>query len=119
MPLIKSSSDAARSKNVAEMIRSGHKPDQAVAAAYSTQREARRKGMATGGAVTPERTTKVEDSHIKGIASLPKHADKSAGNGVTPMRHRNRLGIQNLQKNPQGSGKPTTESKIANARKTY
>lgn len=35
MPLIKSSSDAARSKNIAELTRSGRPRDQAVAIAYS------------------------------------------------------------------------------------
>lgn len=42
MPLIKSSSDVARSKNIAEMIKSGHPPKQAMAAAYHNQREAQR-----------------------------------------------------------------------------
>lgn len=42
MPLIKSSSDAARSENIAEMIRSGHPAKQAEAAAYANQREAER-----------------------------------------------------------------------------
>ncbi len=42
MPLIKSSSDKARSENIAEMIRSGHPPKQAMAAAYANQREAKR-----------------------------------------------------------------------------
>ena len=41
MPLIKSSSDEARQKNITEMINSGHPPKQAVAAAYSVQRDAR------------------------------------------------------------------------------
>ena len=40
MPLTKSTSDAVRSKNIAEMIHSGHPPAQAEAAAYSVQREA-------------------------------------------------------------------------------
>jgi hypothetical protein len=40
MPLIKSKSDEARSENIAEMIKSGHDPKQAEAAAYSVQREA-------------------------------------------------------------------------------
>lgn len=42
MPLIKSTSDKARSENIAEMIKSGHDPKQAEAAAYSNQREAER-----------------------------------------------------------------------------
>ncbi len=42
MPLIHSSSNEARQENIREMIDSGHKPDQAVAAAYHNQREAQR-----------------------------------------------------------------------------
>ena len=42
MPLIKSSSDKARSENIGEMIKSGHPRDQAIAAAYSVQREAKK-----------------------------------------------------------------------------
>lgn len=42
MPLIKSASDAARSENIAEMIRAGHPRDQAIAASYHNQREAQR-----------------------------------------------------------------------------
>ena len=42
MPLIKSPSDEARQKNIAEMIHSGHPINQAVAAGYSNQREAQR-----------------------------------------------------------------------------
>lgn len=42
MPLIKSSSNAARETNIKEMIDAGHKPDQAVAASYHNQREAER-----------------------------------------------------------------------------
>jgi hypothetical protein len=41
MPLIKSSSNQARGKNIATEIRSGKKPAQAAAIAYSVQREAR------------------------------------------------------------------------------
>lgn len=42
MPLIKSSSNEARQKNIAEMIHSGHPINQAVAAGYANQREAQR-----------------------------------------------------------------------------
>jgi hypothetical protein len=45
MPLIRSSSKAAREANIREMITSGHKPDQAVAAGYAMQRRAQ--GSAT------------------------------------------------------------------------
>ena len=40
MPLIKSKSKAARSKNIATEIRAGKKPAQAAAIAYSVQRKA-------------------------------------------------------------------------------
>jgi hypothetical protein len=51
MPLIKSSTDKTRSKNIEEMIKAGHPAKQAEAAAYQIQREARRdniEGMAEG-----------------------------------------------------------------------
>jgi hypothetical protein len=41
MPLIKSSSNQARGKNIATEIRSGKKPAQAAAIAYSVQRAAK------------------------------------------------------------------------------
>lgn len=44
MPLIKSSSNEARSENIREMIKAGHPPKQAEAAAYHNQREAQRHG---------------------------------------------------------------------------
>jgi hypothetical protein len=43
MPLKKSASKEAFKANVREMVKSGHPVKQAVAAAYSTQREARGK----------------------------------------------------------------------------
>jgi len=42
MPLIKSGSKRARSKNIAEMVRAGHPVKQAVAASYSNQRKYRK-----------------------------------------------------------------------------
>ena len=42
MPLIKSPTNEARNENIHEMIRAGHPPKQAVAAAYANQREAER-----------------------------------------------------------------------------
>ena len=42
MPLEKGSSNATRSRNIAEMISAGHKPAQAVAASYRQQRKARK-----------------------------------------------------------------------------
>ena len=41
MPLIKSSSNAARSQNIREMIDAGHPPKQAEAASYRNQRDVR------------------------------------------------------------------------------
>lgn len=43
MPLKKGSSKATISKNISEMIKSGHKPAQAIAAAYSVARKAKGK----------------------------------------------------------------------------
>jgi hypothetical protein len=43
MPLKKGSSNKTRSQNIAEMIAAGHSKDQAIAAAYHQQREARDK----------------------------------------------------------------------------
>ena len=43
MPLIKSASDKARSKNIGELIASGRPKDQAAAIAYDVQRRAKKK----------------------------------------------------------------------------
>ncbi len=43
MPLKKGTSDATRSENIREMVNAGHPQDQAVAAAYRQQREAKAK----------------------------------------------------------------------------
>jgi len=43
MPLIKSSSDKARSKNIAAEIKAGKNPKVAAAIGYSVQREAKKK----------------------------------------------------------------------------
>ena len=56
MPLIKSTSDKARSKNIATEIRSGKKPSQAIAIAYRIQREAPRKAF--GGALSARGTAR-------------------------------------------------------------
>jgi hypothetical protein len=52
MPLIKSSSKAAVSKNIKEMVASGHPQRQAVAAALDTARRAKGVGRANGGPPT-------------------------------------------------------------------
>lgn len=51
MPLIKSSSDKARSENIGAEVRSGRPPAQAAAIAYRVQRDAKRKKMASGGRI--------------------------------------------------------------------
>lgn len=60
----------------------------------------------------------MNDSHIKGASSLPKHADKGTS-GPVPMRHLNRLGHTNLQESPNGVGKPSTKPTISNGRKGW
>ena len=47
MPLIKSSSNQARGKNIAAEIRAGKDPKQAAAIAYSVQSEAKKKSTAS------------------------------------------------------------------------
>ncbi len=44
MPLKKGSSKETISKNIAEMINAGHKPAQAIAAAYSNAGKSKKKG---------------------------------------------------------------------------
>jgi len=44
MPLVKSASKAAFRKNISAEIRSGKKPEQAVAIAFSVKRKAGKKG---------------------------------------------------------------------------
>jgi hypothetical protein len=46
MPLKKGASNATRSQNIKEMVKAGHPPKQAAAAAYRQQRQA--KGKAAG-----------------------------------------------------------------------
>lgn len=52
------------------------------------------------------------DSHMDGTATLPKHGEDVKG--PVPMRHRNRLGIKDLQSNPNGAGKPSTKDTVKN-----
>lgn len=52
MPLIQGASEAAKSENIAEMIRSGHPRDVAIAAAMDTARKVRAR-KAGGGSVQP------------------------------------------------------------------
>lgn len=112
MPLIKSSSPKAVSENIRREIKAGKPQRQAVAIALNTQREARRHGMADGGAVTERNQTMNNTGHIKGTSGTkaPKHAEARPP-GPVPMRHLNRLGTLS-QDNPQGAGKPSTENKV-------
>lgn len=107
MPLEHGRSKATFSRNVAEMIGAGHPRAQSLAAAYRQQRAP----LATGGAVK-ETTMEKQDSHIKGIGGLPKHKEDRPA-GPVPMRHLNRLGVLS-QDSPNGVGKPSTESRLAN-----
>lgn len=59
MPLIKSHSDEARKKNIEEMIRSGHEPEVATAAAYANQKKYKK--MAEGGMVSANDPEKQDD----------------------------------------------------------
>lgn len=121
MPLSKSSGKKAFSSNVSAEMHAGRPQKQALAIAYSVQREAKRKGMASGGAVrlNEERqmmAPKENNGHLPPARTdKPAYADKDT-TGAVPMRHRNRLGHggPDLQSNPQGVGRPSRESKIAN-----
>lgn len=63
-----------------------------------------------------------DDSHFKGgvATGLPKYEDKGT-KGPVPMHHRLKLGhLDAAHDNPYGTGRPSTESKIANdQRKTW
>ena len=50
MPLLKSKSDAARSKNIATEVKAGRDPKQAVAIGYAIQRRAKDRRKQTIGA---------------------------------------------------------------------
>lgn len=81
MPLIKSTSKAAFSENVREMVKAGHPQKQAVAAAYATQRAAA-KGKSKGGfipTVRPESVTDIPKEYTEG-----KWRGRAMG-GVAPM----------------------------------
>lgn len=88
MPLIKSASREAISKNIEEMQASGHPHDQAVAAALETARKAKR---ANGGKVhlgpvvgdTGGRADKVDTSVPDGTYVLPSQAVSHLGENNT------------------------------------
>jgi len=88
MPLIKSHTDEARQKNIEEMIKAGHEPKQAVAAAYANQRKYKK--MYDGGAVEKdyadeeeEIESQIQDSN-RGLYELQEasHLDKQIGDGA-------------------------------------
>ncbi len=49
MPLKKGTSKETISHNIAEMIKAGHKPSQAIAAAYSNAGKSKKKGKKKNG----------------------------------------------------------------------
>lgn len=80
MPLIKSSSKAAISKNISEMVHAGHPQNQAIAAAMDTARRAKSRGKAGGG---PINTMTGLPSAMKtpGMPGQQKQDDQSRGRG--------------------------------------
>jgi hypothetical protein len=87
MPLIKSSSKEAFSKNVSEMMHTGHPQDQALAAAYRIKRQGRADGgrVHTGSILSgvPGRTD-LHPMHVKsGSYVLPADHVSSLGQGNT------------------------------------
>lgn len=79
MPLEKSASKEALQKNIHEMVRAGHKPSQAVAAALATQRMAKKQHMSEGGMVdaskgSPEMDTGAIMEKIRAHLSPEEHA---------------------------------------------
>jgi ribosomal protein L12E/L44/L45/RPP1/RPP2 len=62
MPLKKGSSTETRDENIEEMIKAGHKPDQACAAAYREQEES----LEGEGKMAPKRKKKEESKDKDG-----------------------------------------------------
>ena len=67
MPLIKSGSKAAVSKNIAEMINSGYPQKQAVAASLSNARKFGAKGRAMGGPMMPSQPEQIPQNTSPGV----------------------------------------------------
>lgn len=89
MPLHRGTSKKTISKNISEMVRSGHPQKQAIAAALSTAREAMRAKKQSGGSVTTSTTEGVKPhkgpihSHVAGRTDhLPMHV--ASGSYVIP-----------------------------------
>lgn len=119
MPLIKSSSKEAVGENIRRERAAGRPQAQSVAIALNTQREAKRKGYATGGAVRPSQESSMADTksnsgHVSAAtSSRPTYSDKGVS-GPVPMQHRNKLGHTNLQADPQGAGPVSKAPKVNN-----
>jgi hypothetical protein len=95
MPLIKSASKKAIGSNISEMIKSGHKRDQAIAAALDTARRAKR---ASGGAAKvfhgpinapiPGRTDRLPIHVYAGSYVIPADVVSGMGEGNTAAGNR-------------------------------
>jgi hypothetical protein len=77
MPLIRSASNAARSRNIAEMHSAGHPLDQSIAAAYRMQRTMA-KGPATGKMSKQSKNPETRSGRAY------THGGGSVGSGQTP-----------------------------------
>lgn len=84
MPLKKGSSHAVVSSNISEMMKAGHPQKQAIAAAMSMKRKAKK--MAEGGMVEEEGSEMEEGSHnmgddngMSGMPVYPKGEDEAEG----------------------------------------
>ena len=89
MPLKKSGSHGALQENIREMIRSGHKPKQAIAAALSNQRKY--KHMAKGGMVdmegSPEDMHEEAEMRSQARGSIDSaHDAGEAGEAINPIQ---------------------------------
>lgn len=83
MPLIKSKSQKAFSKNVEQEMKSGRPQDQALAISYSVQRKAKRKKMAEGGAVNESAATErrpMPDERDKDSKMISRNSGNKAPN---------------------------------------
>ena len=86
MPLKKGSSRETVSHNIKEMVASGHKPKQAIAASLANARKY--KNMAKGGQVFQEGDDESDESlHEDALGSVDSHADEGeAGEPINPVQ---------------------------------
>jgi hypothetical protein len=68
MPLIKKSSERAFESNVAQELKSGKPTDQAFAIAHGVQKQARKKGMSSGGTVQAQESDELISDAPKSVA---------------------------------------------------